>query len=131
MCGVFFIPDQQTFTWHRKCYPVFSRLDYFLIPSGTLDLVEECTILPGFLSDHSFVKLVIVWDEAIRGPGTWKLNTNILKNEEYIRGINNIIENRQVYGDLNPEQMWETLKLDFADFSQKILQESCLPESSR
>ena len=49
--------EEFRFTYHRSKQKIFSRLDYFVIPTGQLDLVKECEIWPGYLSDHSFVYL--------------------------------------------------------------------------
>ena len=68
------------YTWKRKKPLTMSRLDYFLIPLGTLYQVENCEILASYLSDHCPILLKLSFDENIRGPGYWKLNTRHLTN---------------------------------------------------
>ena len=56
----YFNGDRFEFTWKRsKPNPIFSRLDYYLIPEGTIDFVQDSKIIPGFLSDHSYVQIVL------------------------------------------------------------------------
>ena len=37
--------------------------------------VDECRMLPGFKSDHSFGDLEFTWDEVKTGPGLRKFNS--------------------------------------------------------
>ena len=46
--------------------------------------------------------------EIKRGPGYWKLNTSHLENEDYKKGIENIIENLDQ--TLSALEKWEFFK---------------------
>lgn len=97
--------DMFQFTWHRTKPTVMSRLDYFLVPMHQIRTVVNCQIMPGFLSDHSFV------EEVIRGRGFWKLNTSLLEDHDYVREVNKIIQHIPFRDEeLSPSLRWEMLK---------------------
>ena len=117
----YFHPDQFQFTWKKtKPAPVFSRLDYFIIPEGSLDYVSKCEIMPGFKSDHSFVKIELSFAQSMRGPGTWKLNTTYLANKTYVDGVNILIDRAKDKFGQNVTKMWEYLKFDIGEFSREF-----------
>ena len=57
-----------------------------------IDIIDSCTIRPSYRSDHSIVEMIISKDNFITGRGTWKFNTSLLKNEEYLRLVNRVID---------------------------------------
>ena len=88
----YFNRDKFQFTWKRnKPKPIYSRLDYFLMPEGSIDYVNECEIWPGFLSDHSFVYMKLKFEKGLRGPGLWKMNMTHLTSKEFVDQVNEII----------------------------------------
>ena len=79
-------PNKQEFTWKRKNPNKKARLELFLISASLSDLVHNTTIIPTIdWTDHSLVQLHIITNKFIRGKGTWKLNCELLYNEEYIK----------------------------------------------
>ena len=84
--------EKKQYTWRHKTPLVMSRLDYFLIQSENIGIVEACEIFPGLSSDHSFVSLKIDVSTNMRGPGYWKFNTTLLRDKSYIDNINQIID---------------------------------------
>ena len=94
------------FTWHSssKLY-IFTRLDYFLV-SNSLDTVCDCTIIPGFKSDHSIVTISIHFTNEQRGPGYFKINNSLLLQSEYQKQIKNTISETVTNNvDANPNVM--------------------------
>ena len=90
-----------------------SRIDYFLISVANSSLVTNCEIIPGFLSDHSFVQLKIDVIQMIRGRGFWKFNNSLLYDKHYLDLINKEIRDfltDDTNTGLNPAQSWEHLK---------------------
>ena len=85
--------EDRQFTWHKSRLISMSRLDYFLIPDGTIDIVDYCEIKPGYLSDHEFVQMKIKLEDQVTGRGYWKLNNSILRSEKYVEQMNEIIVN--------------------------------------
>ena len=48
------------------------------------DVIENIEIKPGYRSNHSLVCITMILNSFVRGPGTWKFNTNLLKDEDYL-----------------------------------------------
>ena len=59
------------------------RLDFFLISSDFCD-INLADIFPGNITDHSMILLKIALQYNPRWRGFWKLNTSLLKEEEYL-----------------------------------------------
>lgn len=75
-------PTESIFTWHNKRKQ--SRLDYFLISGTLLDNITEVKIKPGYRSDHSTVEIKLELNEQKKGPGTWKFNNSLLRDEFFV-----------------------------------------------
>ena len=88
----YFNCDKFQFTWHSINRRLFTRIDYFMVPKGILDFVQDCEILPGVRSDHSFVMMTLALCKTLRGKGLWKMNCSYLTDTEYLNEINNILE---------------------------------------
>ena len=56
------------------------------------DLIPEVNIKHGYRSNHSVVDLHITLNTFRRGKGTWKFNTSLFRNCEYIEMINSTID---------------------------------------
>ena len=79
-------PDTRMFTWHNS-QNKHSRLDYFLVSSDLLNLLENPLIKPAYRSDHSVVELTLKLSSHPKGPGIWKFNNSLLSDENYINDI--------------------------------------------
>ena len=130
-------PDKFQYTWKRRKPFVGTRLDFFLLPMSSLGLVDDCEIILGYKSDHSFVQLDFANSTLRKGKGFWKLNCAYLENKEYIDKVNEIITKSLageiVVGEdqedkfsylfetdisvLSPGLRWEMLKTRIVDFS--------------
>ena len=87
-------PQKRDFTWHRTgrgSITSMSRIDFFLISDSYSDRVVECELNTSIHSDHKMISLGIEMDNFVRKPGTWKLNTEHLLNDEYKDGIAEIL----------------------------------------
>ena len=94
----------------RKPY-IFSRLDYFLVSSSIVNSVCDCTIIPGFKSDHSIVTMNIHLTSEQRGPGYFKINNSLLLQDNYQEKIRNAIrETAEINSSANPNALWEVIK---------------------
>ena len=113
--------DERKYTWYRlNPAPIFCRLDFFLVSAGLVGNVENCDIKPGFRTDHSAIIIELVLNKTIRGKGFWKLNSQHLKDSDYVNMLNNIIDSSyDKYNDLNPSQKWEMIKLEITGESIK------------
>ena len=78
-------PDSFKFTWWTNHPSKKARLDYFLISQSILSLTSDCSIKPRYRSDHAPVLLKLNIDNHTPGPGLWRLNVDLLQNEEAIK----------------------------------------------
>ena len=77
-------PSRSQFTWRNNSLKVQCRLDYWLVSKDLFSTVTSTDITNPTFSDHSAVSLVIQSkDYAKRGPGFWKINNSILKDNKF------------------------------------------------
>ena len=88
----YFHPDEKRYTWRRRNPLKQSRLDYFLVSSSLTDLVDKIDIKPGYKSDHSMIHLDLTISKFKMGKGTWKFNTRLLKDNDYLILIKKCIQ---------------------------------------
>jgi len=81
--------DEQRFTWRTKSCKIQCRLDFFLVSQELIQFAKKCDIVYAPESDHSAVSLVIQPNHLNqkRGPGFWKFNTALLKDEAYVTAL--------------------------------------------
>ena len=97
------------YTW-RQYKPVkMARLDFFLVTGDILNNVLCVDILPAYKSDHSAILLEVKLADTSRGKGYWKFNKTLLYDEEYVKMVQDCInENIERYishdCDLKEEQ---------------------------
>ena len=100
------------FTWTKlHPNPIFERLDYFLINIALCQMVLKCEIQPGIQTEHSSVLLHVSLEFAKRGPGYWKFNTSLLRDQEYISKINSLLEIELAQEYKTKRMKWEMVKL--------------------
>ena len=87
----YFHPISKRFTWRRRNPLKQSRLDYFLISSPLTDLISNIEIRAGYKSDHSILYMSILINKFERGKGVWKFNTELLKDESYLKLVKECI----------------------------------------
>lgn len=82
-------PDAEKFTWRNKSFKIQCRLDFFLISKKLNDLTDNCKIVYAPETDHSATLLHLKSDELKhkKGPGFWKFNQSLLKDETYVSGL--------------------------------------------
>ena len=73
------------FTWEQPSPLVRCRLDYFLIQNKYQKIATSVKIIPGIKSDHKIIEFTLKLNKNNRGPGFWKFNSSILKENEYTR----------------------------------------------
>ena len=126
----YFHPISKRFTWHRRNPLKQSRLDYFLISSPLTDLISNIEIRAGYKSDHSILYMSILINKFERGKGVWKFNTELLKDESYLKLVKECImdEKRKyavpVYNLHNLETIDDSeihLTVDFDIFMEMLL----------
>ena len=107
--------DKHRYTWRRKKPEIQCRLDFFLISSDLIYYINLADIVPGYKSDHSLILLKIALHHNPRGKGFWKLNTSLLKEEEYLNLIKTTIyQTKNEYqsdNSVNPDLLWDMIKM--------------------
>ena len=88
--------DTRYYTWHKKNPIKRETLDYFIISDNFTDLIDKCNVKPGYLSDHSFIELLVTFSKFQHGRALWKFNCSLLKDKEYLSNFNNIIDQEKL-----------------------------------
>ena len=57
-----------------------------------IDLVCKCKIIPGYRSDHSVHEVNLKINNFTQRKGLWKLNCDLLKNQDFINLVNDTIQ---------------------------------------
>ena len=99
----------------------FSRLDYWLISNSISDNVCDVDIISSIKTDHAAIKIDV--GDGVKGPGLWKLNCSLLRDEVYVDEINHMIPNWIYEGrtDLSdPRSVWDWVKYNITKHSNKI-----------
>ena len=74
----------KTFSQLTQC-PFTGTLLLFLISSNLEYTTKSSDILPDLKSDHSLLQIcLLLEDQPKHGKGPWKMNTNLLGNEDFI-----------------------------------------------
>ena len=106
------------YTWNDKS--TYSRLDYLFcskLTSLNIEKIQTSIVVndtSGMRStDHKAVVMTATINAPPRGPGYYKLNVQILKDENYCKGIQNLFQLRNednMLSNCNDIEKWEILK---------------------
>ena len=111
-------PDTRRYTWRKVVHKGIqqSRLDMWLIANSFIYKMNETSIDTSILSDHNLItlKLEAIGSIKNRGRGSWKLNTSLLKEKEYVNMINIVIEEcKDKYRNVSDKRLkWDTIKME-------------------
>ena len=103
-------PNTKTYTYETKSQKLKSRIDYFIIAKQLINKVKKTETRSSIAPDHKAVFLSLEIDQTFkRGPGTWKFNNTLLKDDEYINLIkNNYSSIQEKYKEIESRQLyWE------------------------
>jgi exonuclease III len=101
-------PGISRYTWRRENPVKQARLDFFLISSELLNIVDFVDIQPGYRTDHSAVVLHLRLDNIKPGKGTWKFNNSLLTEDNFLATIRESINKvKRIYASTpyNPENV--------------------------
>ena len=116
-------PDAFQFTWRDKSLKVQCRLDYFLISNELNSLVSDCRIVFIPSTDHSAVQLNLISEESKqkKGPGFWKFNYSLLKDNRYISRLReNLPQFKSKYQNVEDLGLpWDLIKMEIRGFTVK------------
>ena len=104
-------PDTKRYTCIKRNPSCASRIDFMLTSPGIINNVKMAQIISMVFSDHNIVDLNIVDEKWRRGPGIWRLNTELLNHPKIDKEIRTAISNHaEKYGHLKPDDRWDELK---------------------
>ena len=113
-------PNVRNFTWHRKNPYIAERLDYIFVSDSMTDMVVRSDIWPSFCTDHSTVSISIQLNNSPRGRGFWKMNVEMLKDNEYNAAIVETIQEVKKTQFQTIQAKWDFLKFRIREESVKI-----------
>ena len=89
-----------------------------LISDDLAQFLAKVQITPGFHTDHLTVSIQITLCQIDHGPGYCKLNTSLLKDQNYIEAVNKLIDiELSLDSNRTFKQIWELLKISVAGSS--------------
>jgi len=92
-----------------------SRLDFFLVAKNLTRSVKKTEIYPSIAPDHAAIYISLSWEgKTPRGPGLWKFNNTLLKDEQYVAMIRDTYTQAQsYYSHLTDKRLfWEMMKIE-------------------
>ena len=126
LISLFTMPDIRSFTWKQTKPLIQRRLDFWLISVICQDEVEQVKIIPSIKSDHSaFTLLFNGIEEQRHGPSHWKFNSNLTKDEEYIKLITDSVPVWiEEFKDVNDKRvLWDLTKYRIRQVSMRYSKE--------
>ena len=135
MCDIWRVrnENEKVFTFMRKGRGsrkyIGSRIDMVILDIGIASWVKQVRIFPKFKSDHAGMIIEILPNESPRGRGYWKLNSRVLYEVDYLKRINQaideIIQNTANKYE-NPQELWEAVKISVIAHSQEYCRERAI-----
>ena len=111
------------------------RLDYFLISKRLLNTSKQCLSLFAPNTDHSTVVTHIQSEELSKkpGPGIWKFNSALLKDNEYMNGIRECVQLAKVkYQDVEDHRLsWDLIKMELRGYTIAFAKNKASKQRSR
>ena len=81
-------PNVNKYFYESKALKMRSRIDFCLIAKNLTKCVQKVDIHPSIAPDYWTISLSQQWtEEVLKGPGFWKFNNMLLKDDNYIRQI--------------------------------------------
>ena len=103
------------FTWRKglkyKKQVLCSRLDYIFVSETFEQFMNVAKIDIGYRSDHLVVVLEFMFEQESRGPGYWKLSTNLLRDADYVTKMNELLDRELTESTTSYRNTWEIAKL--------------------
>ena len=108
-------PRLRKYSYESKVLKLKSRIDFFLVAKNLTQHVKKSKIYPSIAPDHRAIYISLSWTtEKSRGPGLWKFNNALLKDEHYVSKIRETYSRtRAFYSNLaDARLLWEMLKME-------------------
>ena len=99
-------PDKRTFSFSRGNKA--SRLDYFLVSEILDSQISRIEYVPCPFSDHDVCRIDITNSDVKQGPGVWKMNASVIKNDLFRTSFKSmwaLWQNQKE--NYNPQTWWD------------------------
>ena len=118
-------PQEKQFTFFQiRPQKVFSCLDFFLVSSDLIGLTKECSIIPGFKTDHSSVEFSFNIRHNSKGTGYWRFDKTLLHDSTYVLKIKECItETVQDNPNTEDDLSFDIMKCNFRHTSMQYMGE--------
>ena len=127
-------PFDKTFTWSRKKFNekrISRRLDYILVSDSLVPHTTDVNIVNLGFSDHRAVILKTDCSSFKKGPNIYKMNKNILKNQNFVDSVKIEIEKcKNMSNVLNPCLIWEYVKAQIRGLSISFSKQVCINKAN-
>ena len=134
--------NTKRFSWWKKTPRKAGRLDFFLVTEQLITRIGKVEIKSPYKSDHGTIVLELIISQEKKGLGSWKLNTDLIKDQELQQKIReelklikrtyaltpyeqiNLEENEEnIEYNIKPDTMWEVMLVQIRgviiDFAKK------------
>ena len=83
--------NDNQYTWLRTNPSKGARLDMFFVSEHLSALCVKQKITPGYRTDHNMISIEMKIPASSHGPGLWKFNESLLKDDKYIEIVKECI----------------------------------------
>ena len=106
-------PSRKTYTQTQSQPYTATRLDFFLTGINLRHRIKTASVDANVKSDHKIVTITLNLDSEEWGRGYWKLNSDILLDNDCTASIKKVINDfllTNPEGHVSPHVLWEFLK---------------------
>ena len=105
-------PTKKIFTRTQRSPMILSRIDHWLVSDQISNYISSVNIYPGIRSDHSIIHFSMCNNNSPRGKGFWKFNSQLLRDNDYVKKVIESINNSEVeLRDMNDKGLkWDFIK---------------------
>lgn len=106
-------PLTKAFSFFSPAHQSYSRIDYFLLDKKLLNILNSIVYESIVISDHSPVVMSLCFPDCVHTHRTWRLNTSLLSDEEFIKFVSTNIDvflKVNMGSDTSLGTIWEALK---------------------
>ena len=103
------------YPYESKSLGVKSRIDFFLVAKNLQKYVKTIGIYPAIAPDHKAIRISLLCPkEDIRGPGFWKFNNTLLKDDNFVTTVRDVYTKTcELKSQINDKRLfWELLKME-------------------
>lgn len=126
-------PDTKGYTWVDPADPrKQSRLDYIFVTHFLQQYLKHSLVDNAPVPDHKAVITDINMNTKTRGPGYWKMNTSILKDNIYRDDIEKLMKDTiEEYSEIESKRViWDLCKIRIKEYSIRFCIDKARKENS-